>query len=219
MLSSDMPLLASVFVAGLIGSASHCSVMCSPLVAAQMLQQHESNRPQSQMALYHAGRITTYVALALIAYSMGSLIFSGGLSGLTNAMLMLAGATFIISAAFPRKTHSCCDSKTQKLSRYLENALPAPLALFLRGGLMGFMPCGMIIAILMTISTVSSPLSAVVLMAAFGLSTVPMLQLAGLGALKLNRHFPHATILAGRGVMALNGLFLCALGANMISIA
>ena len=70
-------LLASLFLAGLAVSASHCAGMCGPFVLAQVgtrlaampLQRATLLTRLSGMALlpYHLGRATTYTALGAVA--------------------------------------------------------------------------------------------------------------------------------------------------------
>lgn len=213
-----MPLFLSVAVAGLVGSISHCSVMCSPLVAAQMLDMKKRKQSQYIILYYHAGRIVTYMLLGSAAFGFSHWLFSGGLQHFSSAMLLAAGVLFLSSARLPRKTHHCCSKKTQRLQWYIERLRLPMLIYFLRGVLMGFMPCGMIIAVLMAVATLTHLYEAMLAMVVFGLTTVPVLQLAGYGSLRLSRRYPVMSQKAGRVVMACNGLFLCGLGLNLVSV-
>jgi sulfite exporter TauE/SafE len=206
-----MPLIASVLVAGLVGSATHCSVMCAPMAAANMLSLREHRKPQSTMLYYHAGRIGTYVALGITATLASRWVFSGALERYTHILLVLAGIMFIASALMPRKTHKCTQSTSATRSD--------TFSYLARGAAMGFMPCGMIYAVLLSVATLGNAPQAALVMFVFGLSTAPMLQLAGFGALKFNRTFPTLTARASRSVMALNGLFLCVLGSGFVTIS
>lgn len=215
---NNMPILLSVAFAGLIGSASHCSVMCSPLVGAQMLELKEVKCSQWYMSIYHVGRISSYVLLGIVATLAGGWLFAGHLSQLANVVMLAAGLMFIVSALKPLQTHACPAHKFSKLQRAI-NMVPSQYAIYyLRGLLMGFMPCGMVVAALMLVSTFHSPIMAALAMALFGLGTLPLLQLAGFGALRLSHHYPNGTRIAGRGVMALNGCFLCAIGMNLVTM-
>ena len=217
-IAADSPLLLSVVIAGLVGSISHCSTMCSPLVAAQMLDLKQNRQPLWRMGFYHAGRIGTYMLLGMMAVFAGQWLFSGALNDVSHLMLALAGSIFVASAIFPRKTHHCCSKRMSRVMQAL-NRLPwANLQYYLRGALMGFMPCGMLLSVLMLVSTLDSAPSALLVMFAFGLSTVPILQLAGMGALALNRRYPRFGAGLGRTVMAANGIFLYSLGLNLVRV-
>ena len=181
------------------------------MAAANMLALREERKPQNTMIYYHMGRIGTYIALGVAATLASRFVFSGTLERYTHVLLLLAGALFITSALMPRKTHKC----TQNASTTRRDTF----SYFSRGAAMGLMPCGMIYAVLLSIATLNSAPQAVIIMLAFGLSTTPMLQLAGFGALKFNRTFPTLTARASRSVMALNGLFLCGLGSGLVSIS
>lgn len=216
-MGDDFPLFISVMIAGVVGSITHCSLMCSPLVATQMLQLDATKRSTRGIYSYHAGRILTYSVMGLVSVLAAQWVFAGGLSNVTHIALLMAGAGFVVSAALPRKTHgACCTQKTRFAS--LETLLPQQMVLFLRGMAMGTMPCGMTLSVLLVVATLANPVEAMIAMALFGLSTTPMLQLSGLGALRLKRRYPHATVATGRGIMALNGLFLCSLGLNIVSV-
>src|SRR5512134_3638518 len=69
------PLLLSMFLAGLIGSASHCAPMCGPFVLAQtgesmarlQVGSGELRRlAGAALVPYHTGRAITYILLAVL---------------------------------------------------------------------------------------------------------------------------------------------------------
>lgn len=217
-LPANMPLLLSAALAGLVGSISHCSLMCSPLVMAQMLSLHEQQKPQRLMAWYHAGRISTYMLLGVLAFAAASVVFGGKLASIASVMMVAAGSIFIFSAVQPRKTHRCCDSKTHAMSQRIAQLANAPLQLYLRGALMGFMPCGLLVSMWLLAGASGGALYAALLMLAFGLGTLPVLQAAGFGALSLGRRYPSLGAKLGRASMAINGAALCAIGFNIVKL-
>lgn len=216
--SGEAPLLLSVFAAGLLGSMSHCSVMCSPLVASQMLAIGDKGHSQWHMLYFHAGRLLTYALLGAAAAIATQMVFSGMLEKISHAILFLAGGTFMVSAILPRKTHHCCSKVGGGISRAIESLRIQQLVLFLKGMMMGFMPCGMVVAVLLVVAATGNLLLSVIMMTVFGVATIPMLQVAGFAALSLSRRYPFAMHSIGRGVMALNGFFLCGVGLNVVSI-
>ncbi len=199
-------------MAGLVGSFSHCSVMCSPMVAAQMLGLHQQHRPVSLIMFYHAGRITTYILLGLLAIAASQSFFQGALEPYTHWLLVLAGMVFLASAILPRKTHSCCAGKLRNLHQQLHRLSFVSLSQFLKGMLMGLMPCGMVYAMLLMVATLQHWAQAASVMLLFGLATLPVLQVIGYGALRLGARHPQLSSRLSRGVLALNGLFLCSIG-------
>ena len=216
MISGDAPLLMSVVLAGLIGGVTHCSVMCSPWVVSSMLAQEGAPRA-SRLGYLHTGRITTYMLLGAGAVLATGWLFGEGIRNYSQYILLFAGLGFVLSAVLPQKTHNCCAKETGRLAKW-EHRLSPKAGLWLRGMMMGTMPCGMTLSVLLVVATLQHPIEAMLVMAAFGLANTPMLQLSGIGFLRLRRYSPTFAHSAGRGVMALNGLFLCSLGLNLVSL-
>lgn len=212
LMAADMPVFASLFLAGLLGSASHCSMMCAPLAAAQMLRIQEVGGRQSVMIFYHAGRILTYALLGMVAQQAGHWVFSGSFANLAHLMMVLAGGVFVFSALRPAKAHKCCASGRQSLQQRIDQVFSPATAHFLRGQMMGLMPCGMVVAALMLAATMQSAILAAAGMVFFGMATLPALHVGGYAMLKATQKHPRAAAFAGRSVLVVNGLILCAIG-------
>lgn len=196
----------SVLLAGFMASITHCSLMCAPMVAAQLLTQDAHG--SRQMIRYHAGRITTYMLLGGAAALASAALFSALGQELIHLMLLLAGGMFIYSALKPAHTHKNCHA-THRVQRF---------PLYLRGMLMGLMPCGMIVAALLMVSATASPLEAVLAMGVFGLATSPMLQLAGATMARIGQRISTRATLLGRALLIINGFWLSALGLNLVHL-
>ena len=207
----------TALLAGLVGSLSHCSVMCAPIVAAQMVALRTNKHPQYAMGYYHAGRISTYVGMGVAALYLSTWVFSGALQHYANILLIIAGMGFVVSAAKPSRTHHCTPSLPW-VQRMLAPIRSANVVHFLRGVLMGFMPCGMTLAMLILVATAPNAAVAASAMLLFGVATTPILHFVGLGSLQLSKRHPEFSSRAGRSVMALNGLFLCGLGLNLVRV-
>ena len=229
-ISGEGAIWLSVLLAGLLGGASHCSMMCAPLVAAQKIEGRGAGR---RLLFYHAGRLTTYMALGVVAFSLAHLLFSGAMAPVSDAMLMLAGATFVMSAAFPKKTHGCSKSVIarsgeaatrqshqawQQIAAFASLTRNDKVISYFRGILLGFMPCGLVLSVLMLATTLAGPAQAAFALLLFGLATTPLLQLAGAGAGALYKLYPSSMAVIGRGVMACNGLILCGMGLHWVQI-
>lgn len=218
-LPAHYPLIISVVLGGLIGSISHCSAMCSPVVAAQMLMLQPAHRSSSPIWFYHAGRISTYMLLGIVACESAQWIFGTAFASISHVMLLLAGITFFISALLPAKTHACCSSRTRTLQQWMAKIPWPALRYYARGVLMGFMPCGLLLSVMLMVSTVSSVGHAAMVMLTFGLSTVPVLHLAAATALSLGNRYPNTGARLGRIAMAGNGIFLCGIGLNLVRVS
>lgn len=214
LVAENANIFVSVLLAGLIGSLTHCSAMCGAIVASQISLFPENHSVHRTMSWYHAGRITTYIALGVVACVGASWIFGGTLFPVvTNAALLLAGLLFIASAIRPKLTHAC--AQCQSSSRMLDQ-LPEAARFYLRGMLMGFMPCGLVLAVLLLLSTTHNPVIGGVGMALFGLTTVPVLQIVSVATRQMARKYQQPVTWLGRGVMSLNGIILCLLGMNIL---
>ena len=196
-------LFAVFFVGGLTGGFTHCLAMCGPVVAGQVACtggcEKRSAAASSQWS-YHLGRMTTYAALgflaALLARQVAALSFWPLLS---SAMLVTAGTMFIASSVAPHKAAACHTSAKTN---------------YLRGALMGFMPCGLLYAALMMAATLVNPLSGMVAMGLFTLGTIPALLIASSSAAVLSKKWQHPMQTIGRAAMAFNGLTLLVIAAK-----
>jgi uncharacterized protein len=195
-----MPLMLSALIAGLVGSATHCAVMCSTMVTVQMLDVQRDGKPMRHMGYYHLGRIGVYVLCAVMVQQAGSWFFTGQAEPYRRILLLGAGMLFFISALAPQATHRlhrCCAQPKR--------------GLMMRGAVMGLMPCGMVLSMLMMVATVESAAYAALMMAIYGMATVPLLHVIGMGSVRMMRGRPKMNAWVGRVGLAMNGLLLTAM--------
>lgn len=204
-ITAETGLFTSLFLAGLAGGFTHCAGMCSPFVMAQISESSPGTPWIKRLAgaalvPYHLGRITTYVLMAVIFSTVlnGALLFSP-LKGLVASMMLLAAALIFLSNIIPA---------VGKIFPYLAGIrLPVPQDFIMNlarpimarnsaasryalGLLLGFMPCGMVIAAIMTVVALDSPAKAALGMGLFALGTVPALMLVAMGGHIMNASFP-----------------------------
>lgn len=197
-------LFAVFFLGGLTGGFTHCFAMCGPMVAGQSACAGGCGKSAANASQwsYHLGRMTTYGALgfaaAFFAKQMAAYAFWPVLS---STMLIIAGIMFLASS-FPLKQRKQCN-RSAKTS-------------YLRGALMGFMPCGLLYAALMMSATLVNPFAGMFAMWLFTLGTMPALLIASGTAEYLSRKWQHAMQNAGRVMMAFNGLTLLVLATKGI---
>jgi sulfite exporter TauE/SafE len=219
----------ALLVVGLVGSVTHCAGMCGPFVATQVSarldkipanQMREWHRLQGAALLpYHFGRITTYTLLGALAGGFSSLLFASSYFPLVSSgMLAVAGMLFLMQAFNVRITNHESRIASHALTRLSRSLWQNPTGAhgFLLGILLGFLPCGMVMAALMTVATIGSPFAAGLGMMVFGIGTIPGLFLVGLGSHFAARRWRKETRLAARGAMAINGILLCGLAARQI---
>lgn len=220
-------LVISLFLAGLVGGATHCAGMCSPFVLAQVGSAPKLQKLGPALLLpYHLGRMTTYVVMAILVSSVINLAFVySGLKTLISApMLVLAGAMFLVSA-FPRLsvflpwvTHIQVTAPYKFITRISSNLINSPGALkrYGLGILLGFMPCGLVVSALLASATAPNALQAAFAMGAFTVGTIPALVLVALGGTTFKKKYPKASVRVTQGAMVISSLWLFALAGAMI---
>jgi sulfite exporter TauE/SafE len=180
-------IFGAVFLTGLLGGV-HCAGMCGGIVAA--LAGQGGGRRLSLHLAYNGGRVLSYALAGALAGAAGSLglLLEGllpvqlALYVLANAMLIglglyLAGVSSVV--AWIERLGAALWRHIQPLARNLLPADTLPRALGM-GLLWGWLPCGLVYAVLTTALLTGNALDGAAIMAAFGLGTLPNLLLAGL---------------------------------------
>ncbi len=226
-ISTSYGLPTSLFLAGLVGSATHCTTMCSPFVLAQCGNHLELRKPARALLLpYHFGRMTTYVALGAIFHSVVNVafVFSPSKSLIAAPLLMLAAVMFLvtafprISALFPWSGQIAFTVPVRFVSDKAARLMASehPLHRYFLGVLLGFMPCGLVVAALMAASTAQNLVHASVAMSAFALGTMPALMLVGLGGQSFKQKYPRFARNFTKTALIASSLWLFALAGTMI---
>lgn len=210
-ISGQGSLFTVLFMAGLTGGFTHCLAMCGPLVASESAAcgsctgngcGMRAKTVESTRIMYHLGRAATYGMLGFFAAFIMQQIRDTALwHWLSAIMLVGAGTTFILSS-LPRCRHSFFKT-SQPLS-------------FLRGAMLGFMPCGLLYAALMMAATASNPFSGMVGMWLFVLGTLPALFVASVGTAVIARKWQLAMHKVGRAMMVFNGLSLLVMAGKLV---
>ena len=193
-ISTENGLYASLFLGGLVGSLAHCSAMCGPLVMAQIGALPDSRKHSRAVMLvpYHLGRMSTYVFLAVLLHSFLNLafLFSPLRGALSTLFLTMAALMFLINAlpglmrVFPWVVRLGLPIPLRLIQRMSRPFMMEPTGLrgYALGVLLGFMPCGLVVAALLATAAAPSALSAGGAMLVFWLGTVPVLMAIGCGA-------------------------------------
>lgn len=180
----------SALILGLLASA-HCAGMCGGLQTA--LQQpvivRSANEIMRHVMAMNAGRLTTYVgAGALLAGTGAGFVQAVDLPQLalvvryiTALLLILLGCQFVFSRQRPfAAIERFGRALWQPFSKRLAMQDSAGLATsFKRGLLWGFLPCGLVYAVLLTTLFSPGALQGAQVMLGFGLGTIPALVLTG----------------------------------------
>ena len=193
--------LALAFVTGFISSFGHCLGMCGGIVAIYSARQAAlATAAGSQPSLVsrivsflpiHLGRITTYTFFGALIGLAGSLLDrASGMMGWQGAFSVLVGiAMFLVSLSLMgilppieialASMIGSNSPMTHMRGLFGKRSFFSTLTL---GILWGFLPCGLVFAMLVLAARTQTVLGGALTMLAFGLGTVPTLLGFGLAA-------------------------------------
>lgn len=232
--------LAALFLAGLGGGVMHCAPMCGPFVlgqvgdglarlpAGKLCEMHRLSH--AMLAPYHLGRLATYMGLGALAASAGA-----GLgmfiwpAGLRAALLALAALLFLglaLRGIAPSRARYFQGRDILGVAAGRALARAAGLVTgpwhvggfrgrFLRGVLLGFLPCGMLYTVLVLAAATAHPVAGALAMLAFGLGTVPALLIVGLAGHAAGRRWGRGAAMLSPVLLVLNAALLGLLAWNL----
>lgn len=188
-MNPEAALLAG-FLAGLFGS-THCLGMCGGIVGVLHAQIPSGRWP---LALgFHAGRIVSYLFIALVATGIGMLPAALLPDHAPVLMRVLLGSLLILMALyialpgrFRDRAGELAAPLTRRVMPLLKRFLPVRSldnALGL-GLLWGLLPCGLLYSVVAAAVLLADPLATTAMVVAFGIGTVPLLLGVGLASLK-----------------------------------
>lgn len=209
--------LFSAFLVGLLGS-THCLGMCGGIVSALTFGLKDDIRrsPWSlfpYLLTYNAGRITSYVVAGSLLGALGAQVISLAPSAHIGLIVRLVTGGFMIalglylSGWWPGLQHlekwgGVLWRRIEPLGRRL---LPVnhPLKALAFGLVWGWLPCGMVYALLAWALTSGSATQGASLMLAFGLGTLPMLFAIGATAEWLKNFVRHPWVRRSAGILVI----------------
>jgi sulfite exporter TauE/SafE len=186
----DWPL---IFVGGLLGS-SHCLGMCGAFVVTLGTRQSSLTGNIFRQTLYGLGRVFTYAAAGAVAGYGGWKLASQFQTLLDMQAILCIGAGVllivqglhsagIVRGRGPVFAAKGCPSAGLFAALYGAARLRS---VFLAGVINGLLPCGLVYAYLALAASSGDVLQGWMIMALFGLGTIPALVLLGSGAMVLN---------------------------------
>lgn len=220
--------LLSVFLVGLLGGV-HCAGMCggivalmgqrptSPAPAAQArlssiaITVREARRPLGVLLGYNAGRISSYIAAGALAGALGSaaalvrhlLPIQQAAFIAANLILIAMGLHLVGALRGLTMLEGAGATLWRRLQPLASRSLAAdtPRRAYAAGLLWGWVPCGMVYGVLMAALVSGSPWEGALLMAAFGLGTLPNLMLLGGSAALLRPWMSRPWLRIGAGLL------------------
>jgi sulfite exporter TauE/SafE len=219
-------IILAMFLAGLIGSLTHCAGMCGPLVAAQSLERLsatplEKSQPWRRLAggaliPYQLGRTTTYMVLgAILALPVTANLH---INWLPPILLWMAAGIFLMQGlqkleAIPAGwgiSYGTSFGILQPMTRRLMQQ-PTGARGYLLGVLLGFLPCGLLYGALVGAAATGDPLAAAFAMLAFALGTFPLSWAIGYGSRFATQRFRTRLKVPLGLLMVFNAVLLAAL--------
>ena len=220
--------LVGAFLVGIMG-AGHCIGMCGGLVgalSANIPQKNGSNTLVEQLGYllsYNSGRIISYAAAgALVGLSTNALGLLFDVDLYLLVLRIIAGLMMIITGLYIAQIWSGV-VQIERLGKGLWQ-LVSPLAnrfipiksmpqAFIAGGLWGWLPCGLVYSMLTWAVAAGNALDGALIMAAFGLGTLPAMLSAGVAASTFSRWVQKSA------VKKVSGMLLVAFGLQTLYVA
>lgn len=227
----SVSLLAVAFTIGFLGSP-HCLGMCGGIVSAFgiSMQGVSATKKSALIALYHMGRMISYVILGAVSGLLGATIFApfvhhSSIPRVAVGVALVFVALLMLGLPMLKEIERLGLGLWNKLSSIRVKLFPlttAPKALG-AGLLWGFLPCGLVYgAMLVALSAgtadkgVGSIGFGAVFMLAFGLGTIPMLIVTQGAVIWLQTHIKRFSLRKVSGVIMLISGFLVAVPALML---
>jgi len=209
--------LLTGLLAGLFGS-THCLAMCGGIVGLL-----HSQLPQGGSALsagFHLGRITSYLAIAMIATLIGLLpgqMLPASAPTIMRIALGLLIITMAVYVAAPGRFRDLAGQLAAPLTRRLMPLLSKFLPVrsldqsIGLGLLWGLLPCGLLYSIVAAAVLLADPLATTAMVVAFGAGTVPLLLGSGLLMLKFRSAVNRRSLrMTAALLLVLTGLLIAA---------
>lgn len=222
-LPARLPWVFALFLAGLGGSVTHCSTMCSGFVLGQTSAMPGQGWVARLLLPFHAGRAVTYAALGGVAgFSFHFLAGWPPFAVLRHLMLAIVAVIFLAVFAdrFLRKagvalpTLSILKPRCALAAMGRVGRTHSVAGRFGLGLALGFLPCPLVYAALLASAAHASPVAGAAGMFAFALGTAPALMGLGVVGAKMLDGHPRLRDGLTLTVLGINGVVLLAIAAS-----
>lgn len=177
--------LTTIFLVAFLGSIGHCIGMCGGFIMAYSSAKitPESSKLSQSYAhlLYNVGRVTSYIILGAIFGAIGqifsfTLMVKGIIFILVGIFMVLLGLSLMGYLKFTTLIESEA-ANSNLFKRAFSKVLRSKsmFSFYLLGLLNGFIPCGFVYFFLAFAVASASAVNGALIMAIFGLATVPIL--------------------------------------------
>lgn len=186
------PALLAALLAGIVGSA-HCLGMCGGISLALGMSAREAGHGRAGAAgyvlLFGLGRVAGYSLLGALAGLAGGVLGAGDVGlvavvarGLTGLVMVLIGLQVALHLRPLALLEGLGARVWRRLAPAARGLIPprGPAQALLVGGLWGWLPCGLVYSMLLVALLAGDPLRSALVMAVFGLGTLPSMTAVGL---------------------------------------
>jgi len=220
--------LIIILTTAFLGSVGHCIGMCGGIVVAYTSSKVDPKssyieQTTSHLA-YNFGRVATYTILGALFGFIGQVIAftpttKGILFFITGVLMVLAGLSlignikFLNSAEWSVSKYAWYQNSFRKLITSKNY-----MSFFLLGMLNGIIPCGLVYSFAIFAASTATPLGGALVMATFGLATIPALFFLGFITKFLQRGNLRGTMMKLAALLVIiYGLFTLYKGYNFIA--
>jgi sulfite exporter TauE/SafE len=181
--------LAIILSTAFLGSVGHCIGMCGGIVVAysssKIDQSSSWGRQTFSHLAYNFGRVTTYTILGGLFGLVGKAIAftpttKGVLFVLTGILMIMAGGSLLGNFKFLNSAEASISKQgwfRQTFRSLIQESSVS--SFYLLGMLNGIIPCGLVYSFAIFAASTASPLWGAIVMATFGLATIPALFFLG----------------------------------------
>ncbi len=219
--------LSAIFIAAFLGSLGHCIGMCGGFVlaytSAKIGQDWSKTHQSSAHLFYNIGRVTAYILLgALFGWIGSAFVISLGVWGSVNIiigiLMILLGLSLMGKLRILTKIEASVSDNGlyKKIYKFLIQS-KSFFSFYALGVLNGFIPCGLVY-IFATFALASGSVgSGMIVMAVFGLATMPALFGFGFFASLVQKsRFRNVALTAAAVLIVAFGLFTTLKGTMMV---
>ena len=185
---SELGLLSIVTIA-FLGSFGHCTGMCGGIVIAYSGAKIDESWGRLRQSIAHLayglGRVSTYTLIGAALGWLGSMVAfnaatNAALYGVAGTAMIFAGLALLGKLKFLTAIEHSLSGAAWYRERFMALLKSRSMASFYGLGLLnGLLPCGFVYFFAITAAATASPIDGAIVMAVFGLATVPALFLLG----------------------------------------
>ncbi|MDH5464882.1 MAG: sulfite exporter TauE/SafE family protein [Thiovulaceae bacterium] len=219
--------LSAIFIAAFLGSIGHCIGMCGGFVlaytSAKVGEDWSKTHQSSAHFFYNIGRVTAYILLgALFGWIGSAFVISLGVWGSVNIaigiLMILLGLSLMGKIKLLTRIEASVSENGlyKKLYRNLIHS-KSFFSFYALGVLNGFIPCGLVYIFATFALASGSVISGMLVMAVFGVATIPALFGFGFFASLVQKtRFRKVALTAAAVLIVAFGLFTTLKGTMMV---